>query len=225
MKRIILAGLIATSSLFAFGGWNSNFYQNKTNYQNVKLTKAEIHALKYMFEEEKLAKDVYYTLGKIYPNLVVFNRILRAERIHEASVANVMKHYGIPLPERGNVVGKFTNPHLQKLYDKLIAFGKKSPKNALEAGIMVEVTDVEDLDKYLKTAKSPDIKALFEFLRAGSYNHYNAFNRMLQRLTGKSACELMAKRWCQNYPFQRGIGRYYRQWYWFPYGLIRGMRR
>lgn len=222
MKKIILAGLIGTGALFGFGG---NFYQNKNvNYQNSKLTKAEIQALKYMYEEEKLAKDVYYTLGKMYPELVVFNRILIAERIHEASVSNVMKHYGISLPDRGNIVGKFINPHLQKLYNELIALGKKSPVDALKAGIMVEVTDVEDLDKYLKTATSPDVKALFKFLRAGSYNHYNAFNWWLKRLTGKTACELMSKKWCKNYPFQRRIGRYYRNWYWFPMFFARGTR-
>jgi len=51
-----------------------------------------------------------------------------------------------------------------------------------------EVTDVDDLDEFLQTATSPDVIALFKFLRAGSYNHYNGFNRTLQAVTGKSAC-------------------------------------
>jgi len=188
------------------------------------LTPAERDALNYMYQEEKLAKDVYATLGSMYPNVKVFN-IYRAEVMHERSVANVMRHYGIPLPVRGDRVGVFTNPKLQHLYNQLIAKGKKSLKDALEVGIMVEVTDVEDLDKYLSEATSADVVALFKFLRAGSYNHYNAFNRALIYFTGKSACELMAKRWCQNYPFQRGIGRYYRNWYWFPLkGGFRGIR-
>jgi len=179
------------------------------------LTNAEKNALNYMYQEEKLAKDVYYTLGQIYPNVRVFN-IYRAETMHERSVANVMDHYGLALPLRGDKVGVFTNPKLQSLYNTLIAKGKKSLKDALEVGIMVEVTDVEDLDKFLSQATSPDVIALFKFLRAGSYNHYNAFNRTLINVTGKSACELMDKRWCKHYPFQRGIGRYYRSYYWFP---------
>ena len=80
---------------------------------------------------------------------------------------------------------------------------------------MVEVTDVEDLDKYLKEATSPDVIALFKFLRAGSYNHYYAFNNTLRAITGQGACDLMNNKWCKHYPFQRGIGRYYRSYYWF----------
>ncbi len=185
------------------------------------LTPKEKQALTYMYQEEKLAKDVYYVLGQMYPSLRAFN-IYKSETIHERSVANVLRHYNIPLPLRSNVVGKFRNPELQKLYDELIAKGKKSKIDALEVGIMVEVTDVEDLDKYLRYATSPDVIALFKFLRAGSYNHYNAFNRALISLTGKGACELMSSRWCKYYPFQRGIGRYYRNYYWFP---IHKMRR
>ena len=101
-------------------------------------------------------------------------------------------------------------------YNTLIVKGKKSLKDALEVGIMVEVTDIEDLDKYLKIASSPDIKAMFEFLRAGSYNHYNAFNLALKYYAKSGACQIMSKRWCHNYPFQRGIGRKYFSYYWFP---------
>ncbi len=180
------------------------------------LTPKEKQALTYMYQEEKLAKDVYYEISKIYPSLKTFPRIYRAEIMHENSVANVLRHYHIPLPVRSNIVGKFKNPELQKLYDELMQKAKKSKIDALEVGIMVEVTDVEDLDKYLKVAKSPDVIALFKFLRAGSYNHYNAFNRELIALTGKGACELMSSRWCKHYPFERGIGKYYRSYYWFP---------
>jgi len=178
------------------------------------LTNKEKETLVYMYQEEKLAKDVYYVLGQMYPNIKAFN-IYKSEIKHENSVANVLRHYNIPLPVRSNVVGRFNNKELQNLYNELITKGKKSIKDAIEVGIMVEVTDVEDLDKYLKYASSPDVIALFKFLRAGSYNHYNAFNRTLIAYTEKSACELMSKRWCKNYPFERGIGRYYRNYYWF----------
>ena len=180
------------------------------------LTSKEKEALTYMYQEEKLAKDIYYEISKMYPSLRTFPRIYRAEIIHEKSVANVLRHYHIPLPVRSNVIGKFKHPELQKLYDELMQKAKKSKVDALEVGIMVEVTDVEDLDKYLRYATSPDVIALFKFLRAGSYNHYNAFNRELIALTGKGACELMSSRWCKHYPFERGIGRYYRNYYWFP---------
>jgi hypothetical protein len=178
------------------------------------LTPQEKKGLVFMYQEEKLAKDVYATLGKMYPNVRVFN-IYRAEVMHESCVANVMRHYGITFPVRGNRTGVFADKKLQILYNRLIEKGKKSLTDALEVGIMVEVTDIEDLDKYLNSATSSDVIALFEFLRAGSYNHYNGFDRTLQYYTGKSACGIMDKRWCKNYPFQRGVGRKYMNYYWF----------
>jgi len=201
MKKILIF-IITAVSIFAFS-------------KKVTLSDNEKNALLYMYEEEKLAKDVYSELGRMYPQMEIFSRISGAEVRHEQSVENVLKHYNIPLPQRGDRVGKFTNPHIQKLYDQLMSKGKKSVKDALEVGIMVEVTDIEDLDKYLNQANAPDVKALFEFLRDGSYNHYNAFNFILKSTTGKTACELMDKRWCRDYPFQRGVGRKYMDWYWF----------
>jgi len=208
MKKTIILILTAFSLTFAFSkkvGMNSN----------------EKEALRYMYEEEKLAKDVYSKLAQMYPNLKVFQSIVRAESVHEKSVENVMHHYNLPTPPKG-APGVYANSHIQNLYNELIKKAKKSPKDALEVGIMVEVTDVEDLDRYLKHATSPDVKALFKFLRAGSYNHYNAFNWSLKNLTGKDACELMSSQWCQNYPFQRGVGRAYRNWYWFAGGAGSG---
>jgi len=201
MKNKLLALVLLCANLFA-------------------LTPSEKQALNFMYQEEKLAKDVYYQLGQMYPNVRVFN-IYRSEVMHENSVANAMRHYGLPLPVRGDRVGVFTNPKLQKLYNALIQKGQKSLKDALEVGIMVEVTDVDDLDRYLSQASSDDIIALFKYLRAGSYNHYNAFNRTLMAVTGKGACTLMGQQWCKNYPFKRGVGRAYRGYYWFAGRNIR----
>ena len=181
------------------------------------LTPQEKKDLLFMYEEEKLAKDVYQTLGNIYPNMRIFSNIARSEVMHNRAVANVLKHYNIELPSRIEEVGKFKNEELQKLYNELVKKGKKSLKDALEVGIMIEVIDVEDLDKRITRAKSEDVIALFRFLKEGSYNHYNAFNRALRWVTGgKGACEIMDKKWCKDYPFQPGLGRFYRQYYWFP---------
>ena len=179
------------------------------------LSSSEKSALIYMYQEEKLAKDVYSTLAQMYPEVSAFSHIYNAEVKHERAVANVLEHYGIPLPVRGDEVGVFADEKLQSLYNDLISKGEKSRTDAIEVGIMVEVTDVEDLDKYLQEATSPDVIALFKFLRAGSYNHYNAFNRALEMYTGKDACELMSSEWCKDYPFEKGIGREYANWYWF----------
>ena len=48
---------------------------------------------------------------------------------------------------------------------------------------MVEVTDIEDLDRFITTAQevnATDLVAVFERLREGSYNHYWAFDKALK---------------------------------------------
>jgi hypothetical protein len=56
---------------------------------------------------------------------------------------------------------------------------------------MVEVTDVEDLDKYIVQAaasNAEDIVAGFEVLRNGSYNHYWAFDKGLKNAGIVNGC-------------------------------------
>ena len=45
------------------------------------LTPREKKALIYMYQEEKLAKDVYYVLGQMYPDVRAFN-IYKSETMH-----------------------------------------------------------------------------------------------------------------------------------------------
>jgi Uncharacterized protein domain (DUF2202). len=62
--------------------------------------------------------------------------------------------------------------------------GVASKQAALEVGCMVEVVDVDDLDRYIEQAKASNatdiVDAFSDVLRQGSYNHYWAFDKGLK---------------------------------------------
>jgi len=80
---------------------------------------------------------------------------------------------------------------IQDLYDALYALGQNSQEDALKVGCMVEVTDIDDLDKYITQAQesnATDIEAAFNTLRNGSYNHYWAFDKALKNIGVTNGC-------------------------------------
>lgn len=161
-KLIVLSGLVAAAS----PGW--------------ALTAYEVDQLTFMKEEEKLARDVYTTLGQLW-DLPVFANIARSEQTHMDRMDDLLVAYGLPdpaLPE----VGTFTNPVLQHLYDRLVETGAASPRAALGVGEMIEITDIEDLGDLIAGTEEAAIISTAERLRNASYNHLAAFRSQLALL-------------------------------------------
>jgi hypothetical protein len=52
----------------------------------------------FMFEEEKLARDVYITPGPVFPNSRVFGNIDDSEERQKSAVADMPGKYAIPNP-------------------------------------------------------------------------------------------------------------------------------
>lgn len=130
----------------------------------------------YLMQEEKLARDVYAALAakNITPK---FANITRSEQMHMDELAIILKTYGIADPTAGKKPGVFTDKKLTALYKTLMAKGVKSATDAIEVGILIEETDIKDLDKLSKSITQADIKLMISKLRAGSVNHLAAFNR------------------------------------------------
>lgn len=146
------------------------------------LSQEEINDLLHMREEEKLARDVYLTLSKIYP-LPVFRNIARSEERHMEMVGLLLQKYGLadPVAETGDRVGVFKNPKLQKLYEQLVAQGKSSLIDALKVGATIEDLDIKDLEEAIARTDNQDIKTVYQNLMKGSRNHMRAFVRLLRR--------------------------------------------
>jgi hypothetical protein len=144
-----------------------------------QITTAETTLLTYMRQEEKLALDVYNTLGKTYA-IRIFQNIGNAETKHSEFVRQLLIEFKLPDPNVGLTPGKFKNQELQKFHDELITKGKKSLNDALLVGATIEDRDIFDLDKSITETKNQKILNVLNELKRGSENHMRAFYRQLK---------------------------------------------
>lgn len=151
-------------------------------------------AITYMYNEEGLAYDVYMNIYEKQPVNQLQKIAQNSETKHMAAVDELAVKYDLnmtaydptlePYSKEGISNGTYSVPHIQELYDLLYAKGIKSEKDALEVGCMVEVVDVDDLDKYLELAteaNATDVLDVFNFLIEGSYKHYWTFDSALMK--------------------------------------------
>ena len=138
--------------------------------------------LQAMAAEEKLAHDVYVTLGDTW-NISTFDRISSSELRHQAMLRAVMATYGVTDLTAGDAVGEFDDPAVQKLYDDLVAQGSVSIAAAARAGITVEKLDMADLDVALAANPAADVTRVLEILRSGSVKHLAAFEQLATGVT------------------------------------------
>lgn len=144
--------------------------------QKSELSKDEIAALVQMREEEKLARDVYTTLGNIW-GAKIFSNIRASEQTHADAMKVLLTRYAIGDPVTDDTVGSFTSKSMQDLYASLVAQGKTSITEALVVGATVEDLDINDLEKFKKATDKADIIVTYANLQKGSRNHLRAFVR------------------------------------------------
>jgi hypothetical protein len=149
------------------------------------LSADEAAGLQFMREEEKLAHDVYVTLGDTW-GLRVFDNIAAAEQQHTGAVAFWLNYYHVNDPAAANALGKFTDPELQALYNRLVAQGKQSVVDALRVGVAIEEIDILDLQERMDASTNATLDRLYANLKAGSENHLRAFATNLKSRTGQT---------------------------------------
>ena len=149
-----------------------------------ELSEAEIEGLILMREEEKLARDVYLTLGESW-GLNIFFNIAESEQTHTDAVKDLLDRYGIEDPVKDDSVGVFTSPVMAELYDALVAQGEKSLVDALIVGATVEDLDISDLSDLLGDTDNADIIVVYENLSKGSRNHLRAFVSQIESRDGE----------------------------------------
>ncbi len=179
------------------------------------LTAEQKYSLSYMWHEEKLAKDLYLELNKLYPSNQLENIANNSEVQHIALVQNLVEQYDINITNIANYeinysseelnnmpVGKFAVPEIESLYNLLYDKGSLSKQSSLEVGCIVEVTDINDLDKYIAIADTNQaLVDTFTLLRAGSYEHYWAFDAGLKSMgVGNGCCALRSEYCHPEYP-------------------------
>jgi len=152
--------------------------------RTVKLTEEQLDELYFIYQEEKLARDVYITLGEMYPAENTFASIQLSEQRHIDAAQQLCEKYKIDLSrvnEEG--IGNFDIDVLQEYYHKLVDQGSESLTAALEVGVFIEELDIADLTKAIEEMDMPDdVTRVYENLREGSYNHLEAFQGALTRV-------------------------------------------
>jgi len=145
-----------------------------------ELSDAEKEGLLFMREEEKVARDVYTTLYQTYP-LRVFNNISKSEQFHMNAIKYLLDIYELEDPAAGNDVGVFSNPELQTLYDDLIEMGSIDEISALQVGVLIEETDIADLQENInQIVDNDDVVFVYNNLLRGSTFHLKAFQYNLK---------------------------------------------
>lgn len=168
IRVAILAVLVLVGSLYA-----------KTTTSSVVLSDTQKAALLFMYQEEKVARDVYITLGTKYPTESTFSNIALSEQTHMDSVESLCKKYNVDISKiNETVIGVFILPELQSLYNTLITQGSLSLVEGLNVGVAIEEKDITDIVTY-EQGMPADVVKVFENLRSGSYNHLRAFQTAL----------------------------------------------
>jgi hypothetical protein len=138
------------------------------------LTTTQKAQLKYLIEEEKLARDVYtYLSTKVTTRK--FSNIARSEQTHMNYIAALLTKYKQVNPTTGKAAGVFVNKEIQALYNSLTTEGSAGLLQAYAVGVKVEEVDIASLKELLTKAMPVDVKAALDLLLAASYNHLEAF--------------------------------------------------
>jgi hypothetical protein len=143
------------------------------------LTQDQIDDLLFMYQEEKVARDVYIKMYEKWGHNI-FNNIKDSEQSHIDAVEALLVKYEIEIPIADTNIGEFELTELQNLYNDLITKGNLSLTDALEVGVMIEEKDITDIVEKMVDVPT-DIETVYGNLLSGSYNHLDAFNNVLYK--------------------------------------------
>jgi hypothetical protein len=181
LSKMLIVGTsgIALLSSSAYGK-NRGKGRRSTTINLTDKQKADIF---YMYQEEKVARDVYITFSgeDYYPNENTFASIQLSEQRHIDAVEGLCDKYGIDKKgvNEGDV-GNFILEELKTLYDDCVIRGRGSLLEALMVGEDIELKDITDLEEAMVGMPS-DVVNVFSNLREGSLNHLEAFQSAIAR--------------------------------------------
>ena len=163
------------------------------------LDAAEEAHLLFMRAEEKLAHDVYLTLGEAFPDNTIFTNIMNSETIHVTRMLDKVEQFGLTDPNINDGIGEFNSDnygeYFTEKYNVLTSiYTFDSPLlQALKNGALIEELDMYDIlycpEVIVESVKDiidelgcgmqyTDVKTLinsYENLLEGSKSHLRAF--------------------------------------------------
>ncbi len=178
-----ITAILVASPMTAMAGKGKSTASKRPSTATVvlaPLSDPEIATLKWMREEEKLARDIYVAMSTKYPQKI-FRNIAASEQKHFDAIGEKLVLYGIEDPAL-DAPGFFSVPELQVMYDDLLATGWISYANALGVGVAIEEEDIVDLEAALAGTTSRPLTKTYQQLLNGSENHLRSFEKLLDRL-------------------------------------------
>lgn len=181
----------------------ANQQQNKySSYLELEL--GEEQHLKFMREEEKLARDVYTTFSSQYSDAKIFGQIDDSEQQHMDMIKILLDKYGIEDPSTNDNIGVFTGDEYGDYFtDKfalLIARGHESKLQAAYVGAFIEELDMIDIQQCnqvildlnpgleacgLAHTDRDDLERVLTNLLEGSKNHLRAYVSNIEKEIGE----------------------------------------
>jgi len=196
---VIFAG---AGSVIAKGGKSAS-----VNTDDVLLDYNEQIHLTFMREEEKLARDVYLTLGTMYPDSVIFGKIDDSEQRHTTAVKAMIEKYGYKDPNTNDNIGIYTGEdygwYFTEKYNLLVERASISELEALYVGAFIEELDMMDINQCPKIivetdnginevtecgkiyTDNSDIAKLYDSLLDGSDSHLEGYVKNIEKHIGK----------------------------------------
>jgi hypothetical protein len=156
------------------------------------LTDSERADILFVFEEEKMARDIYGVLGEAWGWRTI-GHVSRSEQMHMTAVGGLLESYGIPEPKETSSTGRFADKDIQALYDRLVAEGRPSAEAAIKVGLYVEEFDIHDLKTRMAHTDNKDILAVYDYLLNGSYMHLHHFLMRLGEVGGTYTPQILSK--------------------------------
>ena len=150
------------------------------DYPEYELTEDQVEDLEFIYEEEKLARDLYARLDEEW-DLPAFENISQSEDQHMDALEALFDKYDLETPD--TAAGEYNNTELAEAYDDFLEKGLESEEAALELGRELEEKDIEDLEEFMSNA-TPDFEAVYANLKAGSENHLESFNNISENNGG-----------------------------------------
>lgn len=176
MLALVLLGAIGTQASVAAGRPGGGVV-------TAPLTPVEIADLRFMREEEKLARDVYLQSYDQWATQS-FANIASSEQSHMDAMLRLLRRYQLADPAAGKAIGEFQDPSLQALHDNLMALASSSELAALKVGGFIEEVDMRDIVAAMERSQYGDIDQTYARLLCGSRNHLRAYAAQVSLVSG-----------------------------------------
>ena len=158
-----------------------------------------------IWEEEKLARDVYAQLART-SGLMIFRNISRSESQHMQAVSRLVQS-GNAARRLADAPGVFSFPDYQQLYEALVAEGSRGPMDALTVGARIEEMDIADLQKLITTVNEPRTRRTLQRLLRGSEHHLQAFSSQIRSQGGTYQARYLSQQEFDRIAGEQGQGQ------------------